>query len=294
MGRLCKDGQGEVTLPYRMLAIDLDGTLLSPDGTVSEGTKAAVRRAMKAGLVVCLATGRNLTESQGILDEVEHDDAGVFVGGAMVIDTRRRRTLHRTAMRPELAREVCGLLEGLGHAALALQDTSVAGVDYLATADVELNEATRSWMEVTSAKVERVSGLSRYSHQHTIRLGICDTNEEVNRVEAMLNGRFGDRILCQVLYVSAYAVEVLEIFDPTVSKWKGVLHVAEGQGIRPEEIVAIGDDINDLPMIRSAGLGVAMGNAKPQVLAGARRIIGSNKDDGLAEFLNELASQCEG
>src|SRR5882672_6051515 len=111
---------------FRMIAIDLDGTLLAPDGTVSPRAKAAV-------LLVCFATGRNFTESQMVLDAVEHYDTAVFVGGAMVIDTRHRKTLHRMGMQPQLAREVCELFESLGHAALALQDTAAAGVDYLAT-----------------------------------------------------------------------------------------------------------------------------------------------------------------
>jgi hydroxymethylpyrimidine pyrophosphatase-like HAD family hydrolase len=88
--------------------------------------------------------------------------------------------------------------------------------------------------------------------------------------------------------VPAYGVEVLEVFDPAVNKWKGVLHVAARHGIRPEQIVAIGDDVNDLPMIRQAGLGVAMGNSRSEVRAAARLVIKSNQEDGLAEFLEEL------
>ena len=89
---------------YRMIAIDLDGTLLTPTGEVTARTKDAVHRALSAGLLVCFATGRNMTESQMVLDAVAHYDTAVFVGGAMVIDTKQRTTLHRTAMQPQLAR----------------------------------------------------------------------------------------------------------------------------------------------------------------------------------------------
>src|SRR5438105_11642949 len=110
-------------MPYRMIAIDLDGTLLAPDGSVPERAKAAVHRALKAGLLVCFATGRNWTESRAVIDAVEHYDSAVFVGGAMVIDTKQRVTLHRTMMQPQLAAQVCAALEEMGHAAMALQDT---------------------------------------------------------------------------------------------------------------------------------------------------------------------------
>ncbi len=271
-----------------MIAIDLDGTLLAPDGSVSPRNRAAIHKALRAGLLICFATGRNWTESQTILDAVEHYDTAVFVGGAMVIDTKSGQTLHRTGMEPQLARDVCAVIESLGHAALALQDTGEAGVDYLVSDGIELNEATRQWMVATTAKMHLLSDLSRHSHVYTIRLGICAARDEVERVRKILKDRFGERILCQILYVPAYAVEVMEVFDPAVSKWEGVLHVARQHGILPEQIVAIGDDINDVPMIRNAGLGVAMGNARAEVQAVAKRVIKSNREDGLAEFLEEL------
>src|SRR4051812_47768956 len=116
---------------YRMIAIDLDGTLLSPTGHVTPRAKAAVHKALAAGLLVCFATGRNWTESKTILDAVEHYGTAVFVGGAVVVDTGKQLTLHRTMMQPQLARELCAFLKAEGHAACALQDTHSAGVDYL-------------------------------------------------------------------------------------------------------------------------------------------------------------------
>ena len=84
----------------RMIAIDLDGTLLSPTGHVTPRVRQAVLRAVEAGLVICFATGRNWTESRAIVHSVGHYDLAVFVGGAMVVDTRRDVTLHRTMMHP--------------------------------------------------------------------------------------------------------------------------------------------------------------------------------------------------
>jgi hypothetical protein len=276
---------------YRMIALDLDGTLLSPSGEVTPRAKAAVHRALGAGLLVCFATGRNWTESRDVLEAIEHYPTAVFVGGAMVVDTHQRVTLHRTMMEPGLAREVCADLEQSGHAVLALQDRGPAGVDYLVSAMAPLNEATRQWMSITNAKLHDVPSLAEYPHEHTIRLGICAEPAEARRVKVDLEARFDGRILCQNLFVPTYGVEVMEIFDPAVNKWEGLLHVARRHGIAPGEIVAIGDDVNDLPMIQNAGLGVAMGNARPEVKAVAQRVIGSNHNEGLASFLDELVDQ---
>ncbi len=276
---------------YRMIAIDLDGTLLCGNGTVTPRAKAAIHRALNAGMLVCFATGRNWTESRTVIDAVEHYGSAVFVGGAMVIDTKQRVTLHRTMMQPRLAAQVCAALEEMGHAAMALQDTGSAGVDYLITDGVELNESTRHWMRITSATVHRIKKLGEHPHEHTIRVGIVAAPERVRKAKVVLEERFNGLILTQAIFVPTANVEVLEIFDPAVNKWEGVLHVARRHGITREQIVAIGDDVNDVPMIREAGLGVAMGNAKPEVLAIAKRVIGKNTEEGLAAFLDELVDQ---
>jgi Cof subfamily protein (haloacid dehalogenase superfamily) len=276
---------------YRMIVIDLDETLLSPAGQVTPRTKAAIHRALQADLLVCFATGRNWTESKEILDALNHYPTAVFVGGAMVVDTHQRVTLHRTMMESALASEACRLLEEAGHAAMALQDLGEGGVEYLIAGRAPLNAATQAWMTLTNAQVTRLPTLVDHPHDRTIRLGICAQPDEVRDVKQALEERFGSRILCQNLMVPTYGVEVLEIFDPAVNKWEGILHIARRHEISSEEIVAIGDDINDLPMIRRAGLGVAMGNARPEVQAAAARVIGSNREDGLAGFLEELVDE---
>jgi hypothetical protein len=279
------------TQPYKMIAIDLDGTLLSPQGKVTERTKSAIHQCLASGMLVCFATGRNWTESRTVLETVAHHDHAVFAGGAMVIDTRQQVTLHKTAVDPQLARDICRVLEGSGHAVLALQDTGAAGVDYLVSDEVPLNRETEHWMAVTSAKVHPVQRLSSYSHENTVRLGIVAPPDEAKRVNEQLVEQFGERIFCLRIFVPQAQVEVLEIFDPAVNKWEGILHVARHHDVRPEQIIAIGDDVNDLPMLTKAGLGVAMGNARDEVKAVAKKVIGSNADEGLAVFLEQLVAE---
>lgn len=276
---------------YRMIAIDLDGTLLSPDSKVTDRTKAAVHACLKAGMLVCFATGRNWTESKTVLDAVAHYSTAVFVGGAMVVDTKQQVTLHRTLMDPQLAAELCATLEATGHAVLALQDTESAGIDYLISESIPLNGATHTWIRVTQAEIRRVPNLGTYAHEHTIRVGIVAEPSECERVNQQLSTQFGERLFMQTIRVPHAGVDVLEIFDPSVNKWEGIQHVARNHGIEREQIIAIGDDVNDLHMIDNAGLGVAMGNARPEVKAIADRVIGSNKEEGLAVFLESLVNE---
>ena len=279
-------------MTYRMIAIDLDGTLLDSTGSVPPRATLAIHAALNAGLLVCFATGRNWTESKSILETVGHYSTAVFVSGAMVMDTKLEVTLHRTMMDARLAREVCGLLESLGHSALALQDTQKAGgVDYLATRGKPPNEAERLWREVTRTIVHEVNSLADWPHEHTIRVGMVAPTQEVELAMRQLDDRFGDRIVSHCIRVPAYGVDVMEVFDPAVNKWEGISHVARMHGVTADEIVAIGDDVNDLPMLKRAGLGVAMGNARESVKAIAKLVIGRNDEDGLAIFLEDLVAR---
>jgi 5-amino-6-(5-phospho-D-ribitylamino)uracil phosphatase len=275
---------------YRLIAIDLDGTLLAPDGKVTARTRAAVRKMVEAGWIVCFATGRSMRESQQILTDVGHRSLAVFVTGAMVIDTAAQTVVHRKLMHADLARELCGFLEERGQTVLALQDARIAGVDYLVTEGTPLNGATRRWVEVTESSVQRRSDLASADHSQTLRISLVSGPGEVERCHKELVQHFGDRVFCQNLLVPSWAMQVLELFDPTVNKWEGVMHVARKLGITPNSIVAVGDDTNDIPMISRAALGVAMGNARPEVRAKAHRVIGSNAEDGLAVFLEELVA----
>lgn len=275
----------------RLIALDLDGTVLAPDGAPSSRTCEAIQAVMARGWRVCVATGRNYTESRQIVRQLGVRDESVFVGGATVVHVATDQTLRRTTMHRDLACEVAGFFEHLGHPALALQDTDQAGIDYLVTQSIALWPASARWMKMMAMQVRYVPTLADHDHQHTLRVGICCSPMHAQDIMPKLEKHFGHRTTLHNIGVPGMGCQVLEVFDPAVSKWEGIQFIASRHGIRPDQIVAVGDDLNDLHMIRSSGLGVAMGNAHPDVKRAANRVIGSNAEDGLADFLHELMGQ---
>lgn len=273
---------------YRMIACDLDGTLLLPDGSITARTVTALRRAAAAGYLVAIATGRNYTESRAIVQRIGDLHDCVFVGGAMVIDTSSGKTLHRTVMHSELAADICRMFESHGHAALALQDTCETGLDYLITGSIPIATGTRNWLRTLKMEVKYQPSLGDYDHRHTLRVGICGTAEQVAGVMPVVQRHYGDRTMMHSLHVPGMDCEVLEVFDPAVNKWEGVQFIARRHHIEPGQIIAMGDDHNDIPMIKNCGLGLAMSNARPALKAVAGRIIGRNTEDGVAVFLEQL------
>jgi hydroxymethylpyrimidine pyrophosphatase-like HAD family hydrolase len=111
------------------------------------------------------------------------------------------------------------------------------------------------------------------------------TRERMHKLDEMLHSQLGGNLSSHVLRSPRYSGFMCEVAPAGVSKWTGVLHLADERGIAAAEICAVGDDVNDIPMVVGAGLGVAMGNAVPELKAVADRIAPCNNSDGLVEVV---------
>jgi hydroxymethylpyrimidine pyrophosphatase-like HAD family hydrolase len=107
-------------------------------------------------------------------------------------------------------------------------------------------------------------------------------------VSARLSAAFDGRLTHNVLHAPPYRLSLIEAFAPGVNKWYGIEKLCRWWGIAPARTVAVGDDVNDLDMVRSAGLGVAVANARPAVQAVADRLTASNDACGVAKLIDEL------
>lgn len=270
-----------------LFGIDLDGTLLAPRGELRARTRDAVHAVLAAGHEVAFATGRNYVEAKMVFDAVGHYGVAVLVSGAVVCDTRTGKWLHRSTMSPSLAAELCGVIEAVGVAAVAMLDRHQTGIDYLISQGREVHESLMKWFNLTGQAVERRPELARQDHSHTLRVSTVTDLRTAGQIRDAVTKTFGKRAYLHGIIVPEDAVEILEMFDPHVNKWQGLKRVADQYGIAHENIICIGDDTNDLPMIRQARLGVAMGNARAELKAVANLVIGRNTEDGLAEFLEQ-------
>jgi hypothetical protein len=111
------------------------------------------------------------------------------------------------------------------------------------------------------------------------------SKDEMLALSAELDRQMPGALYCHVLRSPRYRGFMCEIAPAGVSKWTGILHLAQDRGIDASEICAVGDDVNDIPMIVEAGLGVAMGNAVDELKAVADRIAPCNNSDGLVEVV---------
>lgn len=297
---------------YDLLALDLDGTLLCNRGRVSERNREAVRRARAAGLRVSVCTGRGYNECKAIARQIEQVEPLVVAGGSIVADASSGRTMHRFSMRPELVARLVSSMNRHGHAALVLKDPAPAtdpGLrdhhEYLIVSprgEPAIDPTSRWWFKEHDIRFKVVESIEQDEHPElTVRVGVCGTRRETAMAAAELHGEFAHEVVFHHFHAVAPVeggvgvmpsgddqVVILEAFDREVSKWNAITWLAEKSGIRPDRVCAIGNDVNDIAMLKGAALGIAVGNAIPEAKAVAKRHTLDNDQCGVAHAIDMI------
>jgi 5-amino-6-(5-phospho-D-ribitylamino)uracil phosphatase len=276
-------------LSYRILALDVDGTLCDRDGTLRPSTAGAVARAARAGIRPVLCTGRRYRRARPIAEQLGLGAPLVCNSGAIVKEPAAHRTLWRADFDAALLAEVLALFRAHDQLAVSFTDRSPDDFDFVVermpTGRPLIDEylsLNRAHAEVDPAWTGRVAdGL----HFHLCAIG---TREEMlafqNAVLAHLSGRVRTFVQKSPRYVGT----LCEVLRSDASKWSAILHLAELWGVAPAAICAVGDDMNDVPMLQGAGLGVAMGHAPADVLAAADHVTGDYDSDGVAMLVDRV------
>lgn len=286
--------------PIDALAIDLDGTLLSPDATVSERNRAAVARARDAGITVLVCTGRGLAESRRALDAIGQLDPVVVAGGSIVADPTTAATLHRATIHTDIVRAATDIFHSERVPALVLKDPADLDYDYLVLEGAQrhpLDATTKWWFGEHKLRVRTGAHTHDDEHpEHTVRVGMCAVGSISARAARAAEKKLGDSIVMHdfaAVHPQDHAAEIthiLELFSPSATKWGGIEWICKDRNLDPARIAAIGDEINDLTMIENAGLSVAMGNAKPAIKQAAHYHTGTNAESGVADAIDHILS----
>lgn len=292
-----------MTCKYSMLALDLDGTLLRSDGSISHENMAALRAARENHVKIVVCTGRGWAECRHILKQIDQVDPVIVAGGSIIAEAKSGATIHREAMELSLVHEAVGAVNDAGHAALVLKDPHEVGYEYLVVHGRErrqLDPVTSWWFRTMGVRVKTVDHVHEDEHEdHTVRVGACAPSNKLadlaERLQAAAHGR-GIVHHFPAVVAPDHATKgdgdgkmhILELFDARANKWSGACHLAAKWNIPHERIVAIGDEVNDESMIRGAGLGIAMGNAVPKIRDIAKRVTATNNEDGVAKALRQV------
>jgi Cof subfamily protein (haloacid dehalogenase superfamily) len=270
----------------RLVASDVDGTLLRSDGTVSDRTRAALRAASDAGLIVAFVTGRPPRWLDVLVDETGHVGVAVGANGAVIYDVAEERILRAhllgTQLMAELGRDlrrefpdvVFAVEYGLGFA---------AEPGYVHEWTINPARDRRG----NPIAPPRVASFEQIIDEPGVKLLAKDREADPDAFLAAAVALVGDR--ATITHSSSFGL--LEISAPGVTKATGLAELAESHGVAPHEVLAVGDMPNDVPMLLWAGRSYAVANAHPSVREAADEVVASNDDDAVAGLIEGLLAE---
>jgi Cof subfamily protein (haloacid dehalogenase superfamily) len=255
----------------KLVATDLDGTIVRSDGTISDRTVAAIAAVEEAGAGFVMVTGRPKRWMREIAQMTGHHGLAVCANGALLYDLHTEQVVRSWLMSSAAAREVVDALRdalpGIAFAVERLDLGFAHEPSYVPRWDSTDPRTQAPVEQLLSADVVKL--LARH--------------EELGSDDLLAAARTAVGAGAELTHSSGDGL--LEISAAGVSKASGLATVAEERGVAAQDVVAFGDMPNDLPMLAWAGLGVAVANAHPEVLAAADEVCPSNDDDGVAEVL---------
>lgn len=268
---------------YDILFLDMDGTVLRKDKTVSARTCAALKAAQAAGVKLVVATGRTLKIAPPIIHELNFDYA-IISNGASIYDLKTGERVYHKQFNIEAARtlyelvhEDCNFIEFFADGEILLSKRAYELKDhreipswhikYFAENDTPVWESEEAYLAAGAPGLEKI-GLVRYDE------------EILHRVKKKLEAT-------GLFNITGSIARSMEINDNTCSKGVAITELCKRLGIDIARSAAMGDSTNDLTMLKAAGCGVAMGNAKPIVKEAADCLTATNEEDGVALFIEE-------
>ena len=265
----------------RMIALDLDNTLLTREGTLSSRTLAALREAMARGVLVVLASGRMVEAMRDLAEEIPVNAPLIAFNGALAWDLREGRAAARFPLKCEDAKAICRMAEERG---LHIQAYPDGGYFY-----ERANEFSRYYEEKLHYPGKALGiKMSEYITTDVNKLLIVAPEEACSQAIPEFQRAFEGK----ASFFRSRPVYI-EIVHPSVNKGRALEALARSLNVPREQVIAFGDEDNDLPMLEYAGVGYAMDNAKPEFKAKADKIAPHFAQDGVAQVIEQLIREGE-
>lgn len=272
----------------KLIAIDLDGTLLNHEGAVSKRVAEALRKAAAEGVHVVPASGRSY---RGVVDVAKAIGADFAIAqhGALVRRVADNATVHSSLIPIADAVEIASALDAIGLEPFIAVDAYPDGAEYLLLGEPE-GPGMRELVSIADFNWEVIEAGDRPAHDGATQVGSLAQRERVSAARDLIEGRFGGAYTYMVLTSPRFRSWFVDIISNEATKAHAVEALAGMLGIAMDQTAAIGDDVNDLEMLLAAGVGVAMGDAPEEVKRAADFVVGTNTADGAAEAIEALVA----
>ena len=266
-------------MQIKLIATDMDDTLLNSQVQVSERNKAAIHKALAAGVHVLLATGRMFLSAQRYAQQLELPDVPlVTYNGALVKASQSGKVYYEKRLKLETAKALLAYCREHGYYVQAYYDQEII--------TRETCEFSRRY-EAVGGTAPRPVGDALYTlTEPPYKMIMMTDPAQLPAIWKDIERRFAGRV-----DVTTSKVDFIELMEPGVNKWEAVRMCGQVLGVRPAEMMCCGDSENDYEMVKCAGLGVAVANATPRVLQAAKLVTADHDQDGVALAIETILTQ---
>jgi len=266
---------------YKLLVTDIDGTLENEAGEISGEDRAALMGIRECGIQVAVSTGRITTACRGIFEQLSLEGCHIFCDGALVSDITGSNSIYQQSLDDEIVQETIEF--ALSH---DLYLELATGTEYFVE---RITEATRIHCKLLNMKPQvadftKLKGRSGFIKENLVKVG----PEEEAGISAFWEKFTGRVSLARVAMPRFPNVEFINVVARDVSKGKATKKLAQHMGVTMEEVVALGDGMNDISVIAIAGLGIAMGSAPEELKKTADYVTLDAAHSGVAYALKKF------
>lgn len=263
-------------MSYRMLAVDMDDTLLGKDLQVGARTVERIRLAREAGVKVVIASGRMFRAIVPYLRQLELTDPAIVYNGAAVYRLGESEPLVNHTIPVEIARDIAHRVEELGSQINAYINDGLFVR--------QITPQVGRYMKRTRVECTVVGPVGDFLKVGPTKLLVMHDNlREIALIRSNLQAEFGDLVA-----ITGSKPYFIEIMQKGISKGRALAELAASFGFEAAEVIAVGDGMNDMEMVQWAGLGVAVANAHPNLQAAANYITASCDEEGVAQVIDEF------
>ena len=266
---------------YKLLVIDIDGTLIGKDGNILPEDREALARACDLGVKLSLSTGRAAQACSHIISELALDGYHIFFDGALVSHHTRNEEIFIQPITKAVVKQV-----------IEFTRVNEISIDLYSTTHYYVERET--WSANVHRKFFRIQPIlvdfaNLWERETIIKGGLAATSPQEAAKARDFHLEFNSSLHFSWVKTPSYpGVEFINVVAPGVSKGKALKALASHLGIPLTEVIAIGDGINDISLLSSAGLGIAMGNAPDEVKAVADYVTLDVEQGGLAAAINKF------
>lgn len=286
---------------YKLVAIDLDGTMLNQYGIITEKTKKAISKAQEKGVEVMIASGRAITSVKRFSKEINSNKYFISGNGAITYDIKNNKILYENILSKTKALKIIKICEENSIYYNVYTENGIIAKNlsyntlYYYKDNLTKPDENRTHINI----VENVYDYFEQREEKILKIMICDEHKtvfnsivrklkELSEIEVLEVSHMSRKIIKQGTDEIALEYFYTEVSAKDVDKWNALEEIIGLMNISKEEVVTIGDNANDLKMITNAGLGIAMGESAPYVKQSADIIAPTNDEDGVAIILNKI------